>query len=115
MNIHVGCMVTGCPSVYHGDETPSPNGVRYVCSHHTDEELRAAGILKTERTDKEVRFQEGSFDKSIRRKTSNRQPYRPTADSPEFPKSNLTDFIEESAIMAVEPAKEGGENHAESI
>jgi hypothetical protein len=65
MKIHIGCAIKGCPSVYHTDDTPSPKGVRYVCSHHTNRELRAAGILKTDRTDEYVHFQTIAFDKEL--------------------------------------------------
>jgi hypothetical protein len=65
MKIHIGCAIKGCPSIYHSDDVPSPNGVRYVCSHHTDEELRSAGILVTERTDKKTHFQDFAFDRDL--------------------------------------------------
>ena len=52
-------------SVFASNDTPSSNGVRYICSHHTDEELRAAGIPVSERTDMKVHFQDFAFDKSL--------------------------------------------------
>jgi hypothetical protein len=63
--MRVMCAVKGCSSVYASSDTPSPNGVRYVCSHHTDEELRAAGILVTKRTDKKTHFQDFAFDRDL--------------------------------------------------
>ena len=63
--MRVQCAIDGCPSVYVSGETPSSQGVRYVCSHHDDRELRAAGILKTERTDKNIHFQTTAFDKEL--------------------------------------------------
>lgn len=63
--MRVLCAIEGCKSVYASSDEPSRNGVRYVCSHHTDEELRAAGILTTERTDKKVHFQGFAFDQEL--------------------------------------------------
>lgn len=53
----VSCVVKDCKSVFESSDTPSPNGVRYVCSHHSDEELRQAGIAVSKRTDRDVHFQ----------------------------------------------------------
>lgn len=53
----VNCFLKGCKSVFVSSDTPSPDGVRYVCSKHTDEELTIAGILRTKRTDRDVHFQ----------------------------------------------------------
>jgi hypothetical protein len=54
---HVHCRMRGCPSEYIGD--PSPK--RYVCSHHTDAALRRARILKTDREDQEVHFDDPQY------------------------------------------------------
>jgi hypothetical protein len=93
--IIVECAVEGCSSVYTSDERASVSGVRYICSHHTDRELRAAGLLKTERSDKDVHFQNHQFDKGIKRPL-NRKYWAPTPDSPELPKSALGGFLEEA-------------------
>jgi hypothetical protein len=42
-----------------------PQAGHFICSRHTDDELRAVGILKTERTDKEVHFQTVAFDRKL--------------------------------------------------
>lgn len=55
--MRVQCAVEKCPSIYVSGGNPSPNGVRYVCSHHSDRELFVAGILRTKRTDRDVHFQ----------------------------------------------------------
>jgi hypothetical protein len=91
------CRMEGCLSTYVDGEDES---VRYLCSHHTDEELRAAGILTTERTDKDAHFQDQQFDKQIKRPL-NRKYWVNIPDSPEFPRSTL------------DPTK--GDQNAESV
>jgi hypothetical protein len=49
-----------CKSEYVSNETAAKD-VQYVCSHHSDKELRKAKILKTERTDKDAHFDEGGM------------------------------------------------------
>ena len=63
--MRVNCAIPNCPSEYVSDENPSPNGVRYICAHHTSKELRAAGIHVSQRTDKDVHFQTFAFDKDL--------------------------------------------------
>lgn len=59
--LHVRCRMPGCTSEYVSNEKPSPKGVRYVCSKHTDAQLKRARILKTERTDRNVHFDEPEY------------------------------------------------------
>lgn len=85
----VKCALKGCKSVFQSSDVPSPNGVRYVCSHHSDEELRAAEILQTERTDRNVHFQAFAFDKGLKSAKTNRYYTKALPLSPEFPTSSI--------------------------
>ena len=59
--LHVKCAMPGCTSEYESNEKPSSEGVRYVCSKHTNAELRRARILKTDRGDRDVHFDEPKY------------------------------------------------------
>lgn len=63
--MRIQCSLEGCTSVYVSGENPSSNGIRYICARHSDDELRAAGVLKTARTDKDVHFQTIAFDEEL--------------------------------------------------
>lgn len=98
--MRVLCGIEGCTSMYVSGENPSDQGVQYVCAHHTDAELQAVGVLRTERTDKALHFQNQQFDKGIKRPLS-RKYWVAVPDSPEFPRSTL------------DPTK--GDQNAESV
>ncbi len=90
----VQCAVKGCVSVYTSDETAAPN-VKYVCSNHIrEEQLAAVGRTYTPNTDdadSEARFQEHAFDKDLKTRINNRQPFTgKLPERPEMPKSSLS-------------------------
>lgn len=85
----VNCAIDGCSSQYESNENPSPNGVRYVCAHHTSKELRAAGVLKTARVDKDVHFQTIAFDRDLGRRTGAHWTH-PLPERPGLYESGLT-------------------------
>jgi hypothetical protein len=104
--MRVNCIMEGCKSEYTSNETPSPNGVRYVCAHHTDKELRAAGILKTARVDKDVHFQSVAFDDALDGKypaPKNPGWTHPLPEVPDLYQSGLdTDGLDEVSAGLVE-------------
>lgn len=87
--IKVNCGMQGCKSVFESNDVVSPNGMRYICSHHTDEELRQAGISVSKRTDKDVHFQDCVFDKDLKAAKVNRYYTKPLPLTPEFPTSSI--------------------------
>lgn len=61
----VRCRVGSCTNTFTGaGVTPSTT---YACRYHTDDELKAAGVIVRERKDKEVHFQDHAFDKDLNR------------------------------------------------
>jgi hypothetical protein len=75
--LHVKCAMPGCSSEYVSNENPASK-VRYVCSHHTNAQLRRARILKTDREDRDVRLDDPKY----------RFNYKKPQESPEWSRSS---------------------------